>query len=128
MTRMMYEPTAKQLENWALADSKVRPMPTDDEFKATWEKAHHGKVTGWGMGKSQWIVSEMKNTTEYQRGIWQGRVDCAQGLPYGEERNEKTYNLGYYRGYTEYQSHGTGGWDKTQGRMFEEKYAEKVEA
>lgn len=126
MERIIYEPTKKQTESWAIADGKVRPMPTDDEFKAMWKKAHHGKVTGWGMGKSNWIVSEMKNTSDYQRGIWQGRVDCAQGLPYSEERNEKTYNLGYYRGYTEFENRRTGGWDRAQAAAFEEKYCTKV--
>lgn len=117
-----YEPTQKQLEKWALADANVRTTPTDDEFKTTWKKQHHGKVAGWGMGKRDWILSEMKNTSEYQRGIWQGRVDCAQGMAYAEERNENTYNLGYYRGYTEYESRGTGGWDVAQAAEFKAKY------
>lgn len=124
MERIMYEPTEKQIENWAAADAKFAAMtiPTDDEFKAMWKKSHHGKVAGWGMGKRDWIVSQMKNTSGYQRGIWQGRVDCAQGLPYSEDRNENTYNLGYYRGYTEFESRRTRGWDRAQAAAFEEKY------
>lgn len=122
MNRVMYEPTAKQLEKWTAADNNMRPLPTDEEFKAMWKRQHHGKVTGWGMGKRDWIVSEMKNTRDYQMGIWQGRVDAAQGLEYSEERNENTYNLGYFRGYTEYKDRGIGGWDLAQGKEFKAKY------
>lgn len=122
MERKLYEPTEKQLEKWSIADATVRTMPTDEEFKAAFKKRYR-KTTGWGMMKRDWVVSEMKNTTEYQRGIWQGRVDAAQGLEYGEKEDESTYNLGYYRGYTEYKSRGTRGWDKAQAAEFESKYA-----
>lgn len=122
MERMMYEPTAKQIEKWSDLNMTLPPMPTDEEFKVRWKKQHHGKVTGWGMGKSNWIVSEMKNLPQYQMGIWQGRVDAAQGLDYSEERNDSPYNLGYYRGYTEYKERCTGGWDAAQAKAFVEKY------
>ena len=38
MERKLYEPTAKQIEKWALADNKVIAMPSDEEFKAQWAK------------------------------------------------------------------------------------------
>jgi len=121
MERKMYEMTERQIQNWARMS--VPQMPADEEFQAMWKKAHHGKVSGWGMGKRNWIVSEMKNTREYQMGIWQGRVDAARGLDYSEERNDNTYNLGYYRGYTNYQSdmHGI---DTNTRQQFAEKYME----
>lgn len=122
MERKMYEPTEKQLEKWNAWDTAQ--IPTDDEFKAMWKKSHHGKVTGWGMGKRQWIISAMSGTKEYQMGIWQGRVDKARGLEYSEERNENTYNLGYFRGYTEYESNRRG-WDAKTRADFDAKYAEE---
>jgi len=121
MERKIYEPTQKQLERWESADAKVSPMPTDEKFQAMWKRKTR-KLTGWGIAKRDWIVSEMKNTSEYQRGIWQGRVDCATGFGYSEERSESAYNLGYYRGYSEYESRGTGGWDLTQAAEFKAKY------
>jgi hypothetical protein len=118
MERKIYQLTEKQI-------SKCTPypttIPTDDEFKAIWKKAHHGKVTGWGMGKANWMTSAMTGTREYQQGIWQGRVDKARGLPYSEERNENTYNLGYYRGYTEYESNRRG-WDAATREKFDAQY------
>ena len=119
MERKMYEPTEKQISKWnALI---VPEMPTDEHFKTQWKKAHHGKETGWGMGKRNWVLSTMTNTREYQMGLWQGRVDAARGLEYSEERNENTYNLGYYRGYTEYESNRRG-WDNATCQSFDEKY------
>jgi len=119
MERKIYQPTEKQLNLWA--KYTPREIPTDEEFKALWAKRHHGKQAGWGMGKKQWIISNMTDNPEYQRGIWQGRVDRANGLDYSEERNENTYNLGYYRGYVEYESHRNG-WDKLTRQSFDEKY------
>lgn len=119
MTRKMYEPTEKQIEKWSRF---VAPeMPTDAEFKARWTKAHHGKSTGWGIGKCNWIVSAMSCSQDYQMGLWQGRVDAARGLDYSEERSEKTYNLGYHRGYTEYESNRRG-WDQATRDAFDQKY------
>jgi hypothetical protein len=119
MERKLYEPTEKQTAKW---NAYKRPeMPTDEQFKAMWKKAHGGKEAGWGMKKRDWIASEMKYDPEYQRGIWQGRVDAARGLPYSEERNENTYNLGYYRGYTNYSS-DTAGWDTATRDAFFAQY------
>lgn len=122
MTRKMYKPTEKQIQNWSKLE--LAELPTDDEFKARWAKSHHGKTTGWGMGKREWITSNLKNSREYQMGIWQGRVDAARGLDYSEERNENTYNLGYYRGYTEYESNRRG-WDSQTRQNFDSKYVEE---
>jgi hypothetical protein len=95
MNRPMFELTQQQLKKCRTVE-----MPTDEQFKESWKKDHHGKVTGWGMGKRNFILSEMKFTPEYQRGIWQGRIDQANGFEYSEERIDAPYNLGYYRGYT----------------------------
>ena len=124
MERKIYEPTAKQLEKWTLADNKVVAMPSDEEFKAQWAKEHHGKERGWGMAKKNWILGQMSNTSEYQTGIWQGRVDCATGFGYAEKKTDSAYNLGYFRGYTEYGKQGTKGWDRTQATEFIQKYVE----
>jgi len=120
MERRMYQPTESQEQKWARHAAPA--MPTDDEFKAMWKKSHHGKVTGWGMGKREWIVSQMKFSREYQIGIWQGRVDRAQGLDYSEERSENVYNLGYYRGYTSYES-DIRGMDAETRQRFAAEYA-----
>lgn len=126
MERKLYEPTEKQLAMWAKYVGAE--MPSDETFKALWMKRHHGKVAGWGIGKRQWILSNMTSAPEYQRGIWQGRVDVARGLGYSEDRNENTYNLGYHRGYTEYESNRNG-WDAATRQRFDEKYlADLVEA
>lgn len=117
--RVAYVPTEKQLSKWSELAS--RTQPTDDEFKAQWAKSHHGKEAGWGMGKREWIVSNLKNSPDYQRGIWQGRVDAARELDYSEERSDKSYNLGYYRGFVEYESNRNG-WDQPTKDAFDEKY------
>ena len=119
MNRKLYQPTKNQEHKW----SQFTPpaMPNDEEFQARWKRTHHGKLTGWGMGKRDWIVSNMSRTREYQMGIWQGRVDRARGLDYSEERSENTYNLGYYRGYTEYESNRRG-WDAATRQRFDENY------
>lgn len=119
MNRKMYEPTKNQERKWAKFNNVE--MPTDEEFKARWAKSHHGKERGWGMGKRNWILSSMTQNREYQIGLWQGRVDKACGLPYSEERNENTYNLGYNRGYTSYESNRRG-WDSATCARFDEKY------
>lgn len=120
MERQMYQPTEKQQERWATMT--MPEMPSDEQFKTWWKKAHHGKLIGWGMGKRDWIVSELKHTREYQMNLWQGRVDAAQGLDYqGAEptdENANAANLGYYRGYTGYKYSGMGGWDNESRQRF----------
>jgi len=119
MARKLYTLTEKQLRK--AAESPAVEMPSDDEFKAAWKKSHHGKPAGWGMGKAAWIKRQMKNDPEYVRGLWQGMVDQANGLDYSEERNESVYNLGYYRGYTEYESNRNG-WDAATRERFDAEY------
>jgi len=121
MNRKMYEPTRGNERKWA----RYAPveMPTDEEFKARWAKSHHGKIRGWGIGKRDFILTQMVKTREYQLGLWQGRVDKARGLEYSEERNENTYNLGYHRGYVEYESNRRG-WDRETRRRFDKKYVD----
>ena len=118
-TRKMYQPTESQERNWAKFTTPE--MPTDEWFKDRWAKDHHGKINGWGMGKRDWVLSKMTKSREYQMGIWRGRVDAANNLPYAEERNENTYNLGYYRGYTQYQSDRRG-WDQATRERFDAQY------
>jgi hypothetical protein len=104
-----YEPTEKQNRKWAAAGVTII-MPSDDEFKARWMKSHHGVVRGWGLGKRQWIICTLACTREYNLGIWQARVDALNGLDYqtpmsdDDGVNMNAYNLGYYRGYTEFGS------------------------
>lgn len=121
--RVMYQPTPKQLSKWGTPgdndiDSK---MPSDEEIKAAWAKSHGGKTTGWGMKKRDIKLSMMTGTYDYQMGLWQGRVDAANGLEYSGERSENVYNLGYHRGYTEYWSNRRG-WDEATCQRFDEKY------
>lgn len=112
MTRKMYKPTKNQERKWD--EMSQIEMPTDDELKAQWAKSHHGKVRGWGIGKANFIQSNMTQTREYQTGIWQGRVDFVCGLEYQEKQadanmeNASAYNLGYYRGHTECESNMKG--------------------
>lgn len=120
MDRKIYEPTKNQEKKWA--KFQTVEMPTDEEFKSRWAKSHHGKESGWGIGKRDWVLSHMTKTREYQMGIWQGRADKAAGLDYSEDRNESTYNLGYHRGYTNYESDRRG-WDEATRERFEQKYA-----
>lgn len=107
MDRKMYEPTDKQNRKWGQAGS-ISTLPSDDEFKARWMKSHHGTVRGWGLGKRQWIISNLSQCREYNEGIWQARVDALRGLDYqtplsdDDGENINAYNLGYYRGYTEF--------------------------
>ena len=121
MTRTMYEPTEKQLKKWGEPGKNIDAlMPNDDYFKF---KANGKPVKAWGLKKRDYKLSLMTSTYEYQIGIWQGRVDAARGLNYSEERNENTYNLGYYRGYTDFNS-DIKGWDQATQQRFFEKYVE----
>ena len=121
MDRKMYQPTEKQEKRWAREAERAGEMPSDEWFKDRWKKDHRGKERGWGMGKRNWILGQMTGTREYQIGLWQGRVDAARGLDYSEERNENTYNLGYHRGYTEYESNRKG-WDRVTRERFDTNY------
>lgn len=116
MERKMYQLTEQQLKKCCSVT-----LPSDEEIKAQFAHRHHGKTTGWGMLKRDIILSNLKFGAEYQRGIWQGRVDKANGLPYSEDRNDNHYNLGYYRGYTEYESNRRG-WDNATRERFDAEY------
>ena len=98
MKTVQYEFTKNQLRKIERAGNTPE-MPTDEEFQTRWAKSHHGKTRGWGMMKRDWILSQMRNTREYQLGIWQGRVDAARRLEYTEDRPDSAYNLGYHQGY-----------------------------
>lgn len=117
MNRELFTLTEKQLKKC----NQNPAVPSDEEFKARWARAHYGKTAGWGMGKRDWFISIMTQTPEYQRGIWQGRVDRARGMEYCEERSDAPYNLGYYRGYTEYESNRHG-WDRATRERFDAEY------
>ncbi len=123
MNRKKYQPTNGQLKQWARLERKRQPMPTDEEFKADWKKAHHGKERGWGIGKNNWVLADMTRTEEYNIGIWQGRVDFVCGLEYQEKltendmENATSYNLGYHRGYTECESNMRGFDQVTRDRL-----------
>ena len=102
MDRKMYQLTEKQA---ASLNRDRRAMPSDDDIKARAKREHKS----WGLLKRDITLALLKTDPEYVRGIWQARVDRANGLDYSEERNESAYNLGYYRGYTDYESHYRGG-------------------
>jgi hypothetical protein len=125
MDRKIFTPNekqAKKFENlYQTYEEALASIPNDEEIKNIWKKAHHGKVTGWGMKKATMIENAMTGTKPYQMGLWQGRVDAARDLPYSEERNGNLYNLGYYRGYDGYQSN-RGGWDVQTRNEFDQKY------
>ena len=128
MERKMFTPTAKQeakfQKMYQAYEDAAAAIPSDAEIKVIWARAHGGKTTGWGMKKATLIENNMTFTRPYQMGIWQGRVDKARGLAYSEERNENLYNLGYYRGYTEYESNRKG-WDAQTREDFDQAYLEK---
>ncbi|HSW63400.1 MAG TPA: hypothetical protein VLH56_08830 [Dissulfurispiraceae bacterium] len=121
---MRYEPTAKQLEKWS---AKPPEMPSDDEFKTRWMKAHNGKVTGWGMGKRDWVAlhanDHLTQTVDYNLGLWQGRVDAARGETAQPTPNYHTnpYDHGYYSGYNSFASFWQG-FDKNARQQFTQKY------
>lgn len=132
MERKMYVMTEKQIARFAnkptqdevdIQVAELRSGVADEDFKANWKRRHHGKVTGWGLGKCQTILDILSGTIEYQRGIWQGRVDKARGFGYAEERLEKSYNMGYHIGYCEYESNRRG-WDAATRARFDAEYVE----
>jgi len=102
MDRKMYQLTEKQLAN---LNRMQHEMPSNDDIKARAKRERKP----WGILKRDITLGLLKTNPEYVRGIWQARVDQANGLDYSEERTESSYNLGYYRGYTDYESHCRGG-------------------
>lgn len=126
MNRRMYQPTETQERKWALI--RQPEMPSDERFQEMWKKAHHGKISGWGIGKRDWIISNLKNSRDYQMGLWQGRVDKLRGVEYSEERIDAAYNLGYFRGYMEFDPCNPGGWDRATFDAFITAYGIEEEA
>lgn len=123
-----FNPTEKQLEKW----SKLAPaaMPSDDEFKAAWKRAHHGKETGWGMMKRNWVAlhadDNLTCTVEYNLGVWEGRIDAMNNAtPMAtDEYHTNPFHYGYYTGYNEFKSFWNG-FDRNARADFEAKYATK---
>ena len=113
-----YQLTKSQIRK--INDAKTITQPTDGDFKARAKKEHRP----WGILKRDWVLTNMKFTTEYQTGLGQGRVDAANGLNYTEQRLEKTYNMGYHTGYTNYESNRKG-WDAATTAKFDEQYIVK---
>ena len=120
MNRKMFELTDRQLSKCTEVS-----LPSDEWFMGEWKRLHHRKLAGWGMGKRQWIISMMSRTADYQRGLGQGRVDAASGLEYSEERIDSAYNLGYYRGYMNYESDRRG-WDDRTRQRFDDQYVNEA--
>ncbi len=118
MERKIYQLTDKQI---AKAVASRFDMPSDDEIKSRWMEAHHGKVTGWGMEKAELTRKQLKGDVEYQRGIWQGRVDRANDVEYNEERTTSSYNMGYHEGYSNYESDRRG-WDQNTRDWFDQNW------
>lgn len=77
------------------------------------------------MGKRDWILSNLKNSRQYQMGMWQGRVDKARGLSYAEKlvdaEDVSSHNMGYHVGYSEYESNRRG-WAQTVRDAFDAAY------
>lgn len=112
MERKIYQPTEKQLEKWnALAPAE---MPSDDEFKAKWSRAHHGTERGWGMGKRNWVAlhsdDSLTQNAAYMTGLWQGRIDAMNELESQPTPQYHTdpYQYGYYAGYNNFASFWRG--------------------
>jgi hypothetical protein len=133
MERKIYQFTESQmkrmarqgLRTWEEKEAEVQAAIADAEkdaaLKARWMKKHGGKARGWGLLKAQMVLDAMKLTVDYQRGIWQGRVDKARGFDYQETRQEKPYNMGYYVGYCDYESNRRG-WDAATRERFDEQW------
>lgn len=116
MERKIYKPTERQVAKWDEFE-KNNLLPSDE-----WIKNHCGRKP-WGLVKRNIILSRMTSTRDYQIGIWQARLDKLCGLDYSEERNEKSYNLGYYRGYTGFDSDWNGLDDNSKNRLLAQQEA-----
>lgn len=113
MPRTIYTPTEKQRACWDAMTPQA--TPPDEFFKE--QCATSRRKTPWGIRKRDWMLAALNTHPDYHRGIWQGRLDAANHLAYSEERNDSAYNLGYYRGYTNYAS-DVRGWDAETRRAF----------
>jgi len=115
MERKLYSLTEKQIAK--CAGSQPVQMPSDEDFKARGKKERKP----WGILKRDWAKTHLFTTVEYQQGLWQGRVDRANGLDYSDERPGSAYNLGYYIGWTNYESNRRG-WDAATREWFDATY------
>jgi hypothetical protein len=103
MTRIQYQLTQTDLNKAAkLAQQAAARREQTETNTSSNKKVQAAK-------RRAATMDELKGNPEYHRGIWQARIDNARGLPYSEDRNDSAYNLGYYRGYTEYDRDLKGG-------------------
>lgn len=129
MERKLYSLTEKQTEKAERAIANPVQMPSDETFKARGKKERKP----WGILKRDWVKANMSTTADYQQGLWQGMVDKANGVEYSldalsassrqniEERNDSTYNMGYYIGWNNYESNRKG-WDSATTARFDSLY------
>lgn len=112
--RVQYQPTARQ-QWWdnpeCTYEARLAEMPSDAEIKA--EKSRKP----WGLRKRDLKLALISSSSEYQRGLWQGRVDAIRDLDYSEERGESAYNAGYHNGYTGFKSDWRGLDPNTRERL-----------
>lgn len=114
MTRVMYQLTEKQIQKCQqAAQAAINRRAYADANKVKLGKRYPIECRNAG-------ADALKGDTEYQRGIWQARIDRANGLEYAEERLESAYNLGYYRGWMDYESNLRGGMEVPQQYLVKE--------
>lgn len=113
MERKIYQPTAKQ-QSLPLSYA----IPTNEECKMMAKRQHRP----WGLIKRDYTLNALRRTHDYTIGMWQGRVDAANGLEYCDERFSETYNVGYHEGYLGYQANGQCGWDRAMQERFTAQY------
>jgi len=97
MKRRMYKLTKSN-------EKKIVTEPNDiDKLVSRFDEKKSEYKTGqmFGMAKRDYKCALIAGTRDYIIGCWQGKLDNVEGLEYSEERNDKYYNLGYYRGYNE---------------------------
>jgi len=103
MTRKIYTLTEKDLQKCKKNAEIAAQMRSEaDANKEKLKKRY-------GLKCRDAAAAALKGDPEYFRGIWQGRIDFANGLKYSEERSDSAYNLGYYRGYTDCERDIRGG-------------------
>lgn len=108
-----YQPSPKQAERWS-GQSIPDPIPSDEQFQAEAKRRRRP----WGILKRDWVLRNLRHTKEYQRGLWQGQLDKARGVPYTKDREDAAYNFGYYAGYRDYESNRRG-WDPQTRAWFD---------
>lgn len=100
---------------YTVTDKDLRKAETAKrtyEEKERWieeNKAKLQKQRRYGLEKRDNALQQLKTEPEYYRGIGQARYDRHLKLDYAEERLESPYNLGYYRGWTNFEQDIKGG-------------------